>query len=108
MLLRLVWQQLLANALKFSAKADAPRVEVRCQRSGNEWMFVVADNGAGFDMARAGKLFGMFQRLHKASDYPGTGVGLAIVRRALERQGGRVWAVSSPGQGAELHFALPV
>ncbi|MBL8379381.1 MAG: hypothetical protein JNM79_16050 [Burkholderiales bacterium] len=106
-MLRQVWFNLLANAFKFSATASAPRVCVSCVDGPVEQVFSVADNGAGFDPAYADKLFGMFQRLHAASDFEGTGVGLAIVKRIVEAHGGRVWAKGAPGQGATFSFALP-
>lgn len=106
-LLRQVWHNLLANALKFSGRSAAPRIEVGVQRLPTEWVFSVADNGAGFDMSQAARLFGVFQRLHRSSDYPGTGVGLSIVKRVVHRHGGRVWASAEPGRGATFFFALP-
>ncbi|MFN0163491.1 MAG: 7TM diverse intracellular signaling domain-containing protein [Burkholderiales bacterium] len=106
-MLRQVWFNLLANALKFSAGAKPPRVQVLCEESAAERVFSVADNGAGFDPAYADKLFGMFQRLHAATEFEGTGVGLAIVKRIVEAHGGRIWASGTPGQGATFRFALP-
>lgn len=107
-LLRHLMFNLLDNALKYSAKAAAPRVTVghgRCAARG-ETAWFVRDNGVGFDMARADKLFGLFQRLHAPGEFSGSGVGLAVVARIVERHGGRVWAESSPGQGAVFWFTL--
>ncbi|HEU4459917.1 MAG TPA: ATP-binding protein [Methylibium sp.] len=106
-LLRQVWLNLIANALKFSAKAAQPRVELQCRATEAGHEFSVADNGAGFDMSQAGRLFGTFQRLHRASDFPGTGVGLSIVKRVVHRHGGSVWAEGRPGEGARFAFVLP-
>lgn len=106
-LLRQVWVNLLANAVKFSAKVAHPRIEVHAATEGTEVVFTIADNGAGFDEAQRERLFSVFQRLHAASQFPGTGVGLSIVRRVVQRHGGRVWAESPGGQGARFHFALP-
>ncbi|MCK9489694.1 MAG: ATP-binding protein [Xanthomonadales bacterium] len=108
-LLRLVWQNLLGNAVKYTSRTRQPRIQVRYQYqvSEDEHVFRVIDNGAGFDMAYIDKLFGVFQRLHAADEFPGTGIGLANVRRSLARMGGRVWAEGRPGQGATFHFALP-
>lgn len=107
-MLRQVWLNLLGNAVKYSGQREHTRIDVD-HHVGNDGshQFSVRDNGAGFDMAYAGKLFGVFQRLHKASDYPGTGIGLATVRRVLLRHGGRVWAESEPDRGATFHFTLP-
>ncbi len=109
-LLRLVWQNLLGNAVKYTAKVEQAVIEVsyRLDSSGRRHLFSVIDNGAGFDMAYADKLFGVFQRLHSADEFPGTGIGLANVRRSLSRLGGEVWAESEPGQGARFHFSLPL
>lgn len=106
-MMRQVWQNLIGNALKYSAARERIEITINCQRHGNAWRFSVSDNGAGFDMKYAGKLFGVFQRLHRASEYPGTGVGLAITRRVLVRHGGRIWAEAAPEQGATFHFELP-
>ncbi len=107
-MLRTVWQNLLGNAVKYTGKCEVARIDVDVQRHRDgSYEFVVADNGAGFDMQYAGKLFGVFQRLHRASEFPGNGIGLANVRRIVSRHGGRVWADAQPGQGARFHFTLP-
>jgi signal transduction histidine kinase len=107
-LLRLVLDNLLGNAWKYTAKASHPRIELRREATVDApgLGFVVRDNGAGFDMRSADRLFGLFQRLHSASDFPGHGVGLASVRRVVERHGGRVWADSEAGRGASFHVVL--
>jgi PAS domain S-box-containing protein len=102
-LMRQVFEHLIGNAAKFSAKVGQPRIEVGCA-SGPEVTVYVRDNGAGFDMRYAGKLFGVFQRLHHPADFDGTGVGLAITRRILERHGRRIWAEGAPGRGACFTF----
>lgn len=104
-LLRQVLSNLIDNALKYSRQQAGPHVVVGHDAS--QGAYFVRDNGIGFDMARANKLFGLFQRLHAHSDVPGMGVGLAIVSRIVERHGGRVWAESAPGQGATFWFSLP-
>ncbi len=106
-MLKQVWTNLLGNAYKYSAKREAPRVEVSATVQDGESVYCVSDNGTGFDMRYYGKLFGVFQRLHAATEYPGTGVGLAIVQRIVVRHGGRVWAEGEPGQGARFFFSLP-
>ena len=93
--------------MKYSARSEAPRVRVDWSLAGEEAVFRVADNGAGFDPGYAHKLFQPFSRLHKPEEFAGTGVGLAVVRRIVERHGGRVWAESQPGQGATFFFAVP-
>jgi PAS domain S-box-containing protein len=106
-LLRIVLDNLLGNAWKFSSKAARPRVEFGVTVTDRgERAFFVRDNGVGFDMAHAGKLFGAFQRLHGMHEFPGTGIGLATVQRIIARHGGRVWADASPGQGATFSFTL--
>jgi signal transduction histidine kinase len=106
-LIRQVWVNLLSNAFKFSGKSADPAVTVSGSNNGAELVYCVKDNGAGFDMRYYDKLFGVFQRLHRAEEFPGTGVGLAIVKRVVERHGGRVWAESQPGHGASFYFSLP-
>jgi signal transduction histidine kinase len=106
-LIRQVWSNLIGNALKYSGKRSDSRVEVGGQEDPEESVYWVRDNGVGFDPRYAAKLFGVFQRLHKAEEFPGTGVGLAIVQRVVTRHGGRVWAESKLGEGACFYFSLP-
>jgi light-regulated signal transduction histidine kinase (bacteriophytochrome) len=105
-LLRSVVFQLLANANKFSRRQPEARVEFGASQQRGETAYYVRDNGAGFDMAHAQKLFGLFQRLHRADEFDGLGVGLALARCVLQRHGGRIWAESAPGAGASFHFTL--
>jgi signal transduction histidine kinase len=106
-LLGQVWTNLLSNALKYSGKRKDARVEVGARAEAAENVYWVRDNGVGFDPRYAARLFGVFQRLHRAEEFPGTGVGLAIVQRVVTRHGGRVWAESALGEGACFYFSLP-
>jgi light-regulated signal transduction histidine kinase (bacteriophytochrome) len=106
-LLKQVWMNLLSNAAKYTSKVAHPVIEVSGQQSGRELVYCVRDNGAGFDMRNYGKLFGVFQRLHAERDFPGNGVGLAIVQRIITRHGGRVWAEGKVNAGAAFFFTLP-
>jgi len=106
-LLKQAWVHLLSNAVKYTARRDQPRVEVQGAREPDRTVYSISDNGEGFDMRYVGRLFGVFQRLHADAAFPGTGVGLAIVKRIVDRHRGTVWAESSPGLGARFSFALP-
>jgi two-component system, sensor histidine kinase and response regulator len=106
--IRQVWANLIGNAVKYSAKRPCPCVKISGRTDGDENIYQVEDNGAGFDMRYAHKLFGVFQRLHGKEDFAGTGVGLAIAQRIIVRHGGRIWAQSAPDEGARFQFALPV
>lgn len=106
-LLRQVWHNLIGNAIKFTRRVPQPRIEIEGQVRGEEVVFQVRDNGAGFDMRHADRLFGVFQRLHSNADFPGSGIGLSIVKRVVQRHGGRVWASGRPGEGACFCFSLP-
>jgi PAS domain S-box-containing protein len=105
-LLRQAYANLIANALKFTRNCDVAQIEIGCLQEGEEQIYYVRDNGVGFDMQYADKLFGVFQRLHRATEYEGTGVGLAIVQRIVHRHGGRVWTEAAPGKGATFYFTL--
>jgi signal transduction histidine kinase len=106
-LLEQVWMNLLSNAIKFSGKKDNPVIEVGGITTESEHVYFVRDNGAGFDAKYQARLFGVFQRLHHQRDFPGTGVGLALVHKIVTRHGGRVWADGKPDEGATFHFSLP-
>jgi signal transduction histidine kinase len=106
-MIRQVWLNLLANAVKFSACQPEPEIHVGAFRDDGQTIYFVRDNGVGFDMRYYDKLFGVFQRLHSDEQFQGTGVGLAIVQRVMTRHGGRAWAESAPGAGATFYFALP-
>lgn len=107
-MLRTVWQNLIGNAVKYTGQCEVAHIEVSAQQGSNgDYEFTVIDDGAGFDMQYADKLFGVFQRLHRPSEFPGNGIGLANVRRIVARHGGRVWADAEPGHGARFHFSLP-
>jgi signal transduction histidine kinase len=105
-LLRLVFTNLISNALKFTSKAEKAEVEIGCTEQPGELIVFVKDNGAGFDMKYADKLFGVFQRLHRTDEFEGTGIGLANVRRIINRHGGRTWAEGRVGAGATFYFSL--
>lgn len=105
-LMRLVLENLLNNAWKYSGKRQEARIEFGCHEVDGERVYFVRDNGAGFDMAYANKLFKVFQRLHRADEFEGTGVGLATVKRVIAKHGGRIWAEAAPGLGATFSFTL--
>jgi signal transduction histidine kinase len=105
-LMRIALQNLLQNAWKFTGGTERPVIRVGALQRGASIEYYVADNGAGFDMAFADRLFGAFQRLHRAEEFPGSGIGLAIVKRIIRRHGGDIWAEAKPGEGASFHFSL--
>jgi len=102
-----LFQNFLTNALKFKGERD-PVVEVSAQKTRDEWQFTVSDNGIGIDEQHFAKIFVMFQRLHGRTEYPGTGIGLAMCKKIVENFGGRVWVKSEVGQGTSFYFTLNV
>jgi light-regulated signal transduction histidine kinase (bacteriophytochrome) len=106
-MIKQVWENLISNAVKYSGQRENAVVEIKAENKAGEIIFSVSDNGAGFDMRYANKLFGVFQRLHSDEEFEGTGVGLAIVQRVVAKHGGKVWAHSELDKGATFFFSLP-
>jgi light-regulated signal transduction histidine kinase (bacteriophytochrome) len=107
-MIRQVWVNLIGNAVKFTKGREVPEIEIGVREGEEDGpMYFVKDNGAGFDMRHAGKLFGVFQRLHSQHDFPGIGIGLALVQRIVQRHGGRVWAEGELDRGATFFFTIP-
>lgn len=106
-MLRQVWINLISNALKYTGKRETPKIEIGSYIENNEAYYYIRDNGVGFNMEYKDKLFGVFQRLHKADEFEGTGVGLALVKRIITRHGGKIWADATLGEGATFYFSLP-
>jgi light-regulated signal transduction histidine kinase (bacteriophytochrome) len=102
-----VFANLISNAVKFTRGHVPERIAVGCREDGDRFVFFVKDNGVGFDMRYADKLFGVFHRLHSAEEFAGTGIGLANCKRIIERHGGKIWADSAPDAGATFYFSLP-
>jgi len=107
-MMRQVWMNLISNALKFSAQREQITLSVTYQAEKENTIYCVKDNGAGFNMKYADKLFNVFQRLHSDEEFKGTGVGLAVVQRIIHRHGGRVWAEAEEENGAAFYFSVPI
>jgi light-regulated signal transduction histidine kinase (bacteriophytochrome) len=107
-MLRQVVTSLTDNALKFTRLRASADIEIGVDRKGDEHVFFVHDNGVGFDQRHADKLFGVFQRLHSNAEFEGSGIGLASVRRIVQRHNGRTWAESTPGKGTTIYLSLPI
>ena len=105
-MLRAVLENLLGNAWKFTSRCESPRIEFGAMRNNGSVVYFIRDNGAGFDMTYADRLFRAFQRLHSVEEFPGIGIGLATVQRIIHRHGGEIWAKGEPGKGATFYFTL--
>ncbi len=106
-MIRQVWVNLIGNAIKFTSRRELGEIEIGAQSSDGEQVYYVKDNGAGFDMRHAHRLFGVFTRLHSVDDFEGTGIGLALVQRIVGRHGGRAWGKAQVDRGATFYFTLP-
>jgi signal transduction histidine kinase len=102
-----LFQNLIGNAVKFVPEDRMPEIEISAVREGDSWRFEVADNGIGLELAHGERIFRMFQRLHTRDEYPGTGIGLAIAKKVVERHGGTIWAEPRPEGGSRFRFTLP-
>jgi two-component system, chemotaxis family, sensor kinase Cph1 len=103
-----LFQNLIGNAIKYRSPQRQPEIHISAHRKNGAWQFDVADNGIGFEQQYQDKMFLIFQRLHSRGKYPGTGIGLAICKRIVERHGGGIWAIGDPGNGARFSFTIPM
>ena len=102
-----LFQNLIGNGIKFQAEGQRPQVHISVEDQGEKWLFSFRDNGIGIDPESSERIFTIFQRLHARGQYPGTGIGLSVCKRIVERHGGRIWVESEPGKGATFKFTLP-
>jgi light-regulated signal transduction histidine kinase (bacteriophytochrome) len=104
--LQQLFQNLIGNSIRYRSN-EAPRIQIEAKRQSSEWVFSIKDNGIGIDPQYKEQVFGIFKRLHSTAEYPGTGMGLAICQRIVERAGGRIWLESEPGKGSTFFFTIP-